>query len=70
MESCRFVSSCGGVARCGGQVFHDGFCHFHFDCYRRGEITARGLISEKLSDQDRRREINFHALNVPNGRVA
>jgi hypothetical protein len=65
MDRCRFVSSWGGVARCRDEAYRDGFCRFHEDCYRRGEITDRGIISERLTDQERRRAINFHALNDP-----
>ncbi len=65
MERCRFVSSWGGVARCRDAAYREGFCRFHYDCYRRGEIDDRGIISERLTDQERRREINFHALIAP-----
>jgi len=60
MERCQFVSSWGGVARCTGMVHRQRFCRFHHECYRRGEINDRGIISERLNDQKRRREINFH----------
>lgn len=60
MERCRFVTSWGGVERCGDPAERFGFCRFHFDCYRRGEINERGIISERLDDQERRRAINFH----------
>jgi hypothetical protein len=63
MERCRFVSSWGGVARCGDPAYRLGFCRFHFECYRRGEIDDRGIISEALDDQERRRAINFHGLS-------
>lgn len=66
MERCRFTTSWGGVERCGEAVFRFGFCRFHFDCYHRGEIDARGVISENISDQERRRAINYHG--VPGGR--
>ena len=62
VEHCRFVTSWGGVARCVQPSYRDGFCRFHYDCYRNGEITDRGLISESLDDQNRRREINFYGL--------
>ena len=70
MEPCRFVTSWGGGVRCGDEAYHEGFCRFHFECLQIGEITDRGEISERLSDQKRRRAINFHALNAPSGRVA
>jgi len=62
MERCRFTTSLGGVARCSDPAYREGFCRFHFECYRRGEITDRGLISETLDDQERRRAINLHGL--------
>ena len=62
MERCRFTSSWGGVARCGEPADRLEFCRFHFDCYRRGEIDLRGVISERVTDQERRRQINFHGL--------
>ena len=67
MERCRFVSSWGGVARCGDEAWRDGFCRFHAACLDQGEITERGLISERLTDQDRRRAINFHAIRTSSG---
>ena len=70
MEHCRFVTSWGGVVHCGDEAYREGFCRFHYACLQEGEITDRGLISERLSDQERRRAINFHALNAPSGRVA
>jgi len=70
MEQCRFVTSWGGVARCGEEAYREGFCRFHFECFRNGEITERGLISERLSDQNRRREINYHALGSSSGPAA
>ena len=60
MKRCRFVTSWGGVERCSDPAYRVGFCRFHFDCYRRGEINERGIISERLDDQERRRAINFH----------
>ena len=39
MDGCRFITSCGGVARCGDEAFRDGFCRFHFQCNPSGEIT-------------------------------
>lgn len=64
MDRCRFTTSWGGVARCGDEAWRDGFCRFHFDCLIRKEITERGLISERLTDQDRRRAINYHAIRT------
>ncbi len=67
MERCRFVSSWGGVARCGDPAYREGYCRFHFECYQRREIDDRGIISETLTDQERRRAINFHALRAASG---
>jgi hypothetical protein len=55
------------VARCGDPAHRLGFCRFHFECYRRGEIDQRGIISEALSDQERRRTINFHGISQASG---
>jgi hypothetical protein len=40
----------------------EGFCRFHYDALRRGEINERGVINELLADQPRRRAINFHGI--------
>ena len=42
-----------------------GFCHFHFTCFQAGEIDQEGRISDLLDDQKRRREINFHGVDLP-----
>ncbi len=57
---CRFRSSLGGAQHCQDAVYEEGFCRFHFECYLRGELLPNGQINEMLSDQDRRRTINFH----------
>ena len=62
MDRCRFTSSWGGVARCGEPAYRLGFCRFHFDCYVRGEIDVRGVISERVDNQMRWRQINYHGL--------
>ena len=62
MERCRFTTSWGGVERCSDPAYRLGFCRFHFECQRRGEIDIRGVISERVTDQSRRRAINFHGL--------
>ena len=64
-EHCSFLSSYGGVYRCQDSVFFLGFCSFHYRCYEIGEINQLGHISDKLDDQIRRREINFHGLRIP-----
>lgn len=65
MRRCRFTTSWGGVQRCGEPEERLGFCRFHYDCYRRGEIDLRGVIAERVTDQKRRRAINFHG--IPSG---
>ena len=62
---CRFITSCGGAAHCQDPPYLLGFCEFHFECYERGEIDQQGWISDLLSDQDRRRQINFHGVDLP-----
>ena len=62
---CSYLSSYGGVYRCQDPVYFLGFCQFHYQCYENHEIDAHGHISDKLSDQQRRREINFHGLSLP-----
>lgn len=59
---CSFRSSLGGVQHCQDAVHQEGFCRFHYECLLRGEILANGQINEALSDQNRRRRINFHGL--------
>lgn len=70
MEHCRFRSSYGGDLRCSDPAYQYGFCRFHFACYLSGEILANGQINEKLTDQCRRREINFHGVTVPDAPYA
>lgn len=62
MEHCRFRSSYGGDLHCTDQPYQLGLCAFHFECYLAGEILANGQINEKLTDQIRRRVINFHGV--------
>lgn len=61
---CRFRTSHGGALFCQDQVYLEGFCRFHFEALSRGEINERGVINEKLSDQDRRRAINYHGIRL------
>ena len=65
VEPCRFLSSYGGVYRCRDAAYFMGFCQFHHKAYESGEINELGHISDKLDDQTRRREINFHGLVIP-----
>ena len=62
MGHCRFRTSLGGEVFCGDAAYLEGFCRFHYDALARGEINELGVINELLSDQVRRREINFHGI--------
>ncbi len=61
-EHCRFRSSLGGTQYCSGTPYEEGFCRFHYECTLRGELLPTGQINELLTDQDRRRTINYHGL--------
>ena len=63
--TCRFLTSYDGVTRCRERQYFHGFCEFHFEAYLRREIDAAGHISENLSDQKRRREINYYGIELP-----
>lgn len=62
MDHCRFRTSFGGSRYCRDAVYLEGFCRFHHAAFQRGELNEYGVINEKLSDQIRRREINFHGI--------
>ena len=62
MTHCRFRTSFGGARFCQEKVYLEGFCRFHHQALQRGEINEHGVINERLSDQVRRREINFHGI--------
>jgi len=62
---CGFITSFGGAAHCQDPPYMEGFCEFHFDCFANGEIDRDGRISDLLDDQERRREINFHGVKLP-----
>jgi hypothetical protein len=66
MKHCRFRTSFGGALFCQDPVYLEGFCRFHYDALQRGEINELGVINERLADQARRREINYHGIDVPN----
>ncbi|MEE9219801.1 MAG: hypothetical protein V3U98_12115 [Acidobacteriota bacterium] len=53
------------MLRCQDPLEDHGFCEFHLQAYLRGEIHPNGVISERLDDQERRREINFHGIRFP-----
>jgi len=67
VKHCRFRTSYGGALFCQDPVYLEGFCRFHFDALQRGEINERGVINERLSQQARRREINYHGIPQPEG---
>jgi hypothetical protein len=64
MKHCRFRTSHGGALFCQDAVYLEGFCKFHHKALQKGEINAQGVINEKLSDQKRRREINYHGIRL------
>jgi hypothetical protein len=61
-NTCRFLSSLGGIHRCQDAVHREGFCRFHFEAFLRGEVLPNGQLNERLADQHRRREINYHGI--------
>jgi hypothetical protein len=65
MDHCRFRTSWGGARFCQEPVYLEGFCKFHYKALQQGEINYNGVLSERLSDQARRREINFHGIQLP-----
>ena len=64
MKHCRFRTSYGGALFCQDPAYLEGFCKFHYRALQNGEINENGVLNERLSDQDRRREINFHGIAV------
>ena len=62
MDHCKFRTSYGGAMFCQDTPYLEGFCRFHYEALQRGEINELGVLNERLSDQDRRREINFHGI--------
>lgn len=68
MAHCRFRTSHGGALFCQDAVYLEGFCRFHYDALQKGELNERGVINERLFDQERRREINYHGIHLPTER--
>ena len=64
MKHCRFRTSFGGALFCQEPVYLEGFCEFHFRALANGEINENGVICEKVSDQTRRRQINYHGIDL------
>ena len=65
LPHCRFITSFGGAAYCQDQPYMLGFCTFHHRCFQDGEIDQEGRIADLMDDQERRREINFHGVELP-----
>lgn len=65
MKHCRFRTSHGGALFCEDPAYLEGFCRFHFDALQQGEINENGVINERLTDQIRRRAINYHGVRLP-----
>ncbi|MEW5806343.1 MAG: hypothetical protein AB1756_03205 [Acidobacteriota bacterium] len=66
MAKCKFRSSYGGSERCWFEEYLNGFCEFHNRCFMNEEIDENGVIKDRVTDQNRRREINFHGAEIPN----
>ena len=62
MSHCRFRTSYGGARFCQDADYLEGLCKFHYKALQNGEINENGVINELISDQGRRREINFHGI--------
>ena len=67
MKHCRFRTSWGGARFCRDEPYLEGFCKFHYRAMLDGEINEQGVLNERLSDQARRREINYHGIEMPSG---
>lgn len=61
-SGCLYISTHDGVSRCTHRIYAQRFCRFHYRCYLNGEITQEGYLADTLSDQVRRREINYHGI--------
>ena len=62
MKHCRFRTSWGGSAYCKHSPYLEGFCKFHYKALQNGEMNENGVLDERLSDQARRREINYYGI--------
>ncbi|TDI49032.1 MAG: hypothetical protein E2P01_04115 [Acidobacteria bacterium] len=62
MKHCGFRTSFGGVLFCQDEDYLEGLCKFHYRALQAGEINENGVINERISDQIRRREINYHGI--------
>ena len=64
MKHCRFRTSFGGALFCQDPAYLEGFCKFHYKALQSGEINGNGVINERINDQQRRREINYHGIQT------
>ncbi len=64
MRHCGFRTSYGGAMFCQDASYLEGFCKFHYQALQSGEINENGVINEKISDQARRRQINYHGVQT------
>ncbi len=64
MSHCGFRTSHGGALFCQDPAYQEGFCKFHYSALQNDEINERGVLNERLSDQARRREINYHGIEL------
>jgi hypothetical protein len=64
VDHCRFRTSYGGSLFCQDSVYLEGFCKFHYRALQDGEINDNGVLNELISDQVRRREINYHGIAI------
>ena len=64
MPHCKFRTSFGGAQFCQDPAYLEGYCKFHFRALQDGEINENGVINELVSDQERRREINYHGTET------
>jgi hypothetical protein len=64
VQHCKFRTSYGGVMFCQDPIYVEGFCRFHHQALQDGEINENGVINEKVSDQTRRRQINYHGIRT------
>jgi hypothetical protein len=61
-SNCRYISTYDGVSHCSHGAYAQGFCRFHYTAFLAGEISGEGYLSDNLSDQVRRRAINYHGI--------
>jgi hypothetical protein len=65
-STCRFVTEFDGVSTCQDPAWDLGFCRFHREALDQGDIDEDGVMSDSVSDQKRRRAINYHGMpNLP-----